>query len=137
MYASDILYLMTMFLSKCATAFLFLRLTPGRGHAVAIWGTISTCKLWAVVSIFLVAFRCHTVHPWLDVSSACTGLVGSLCQRACSLLTTQFARWAFIAALDMATEAALFIISVYLVWGLQMSMKSKAIVVCAFSCRLP
>jgi hypothetical protein len=111
-----------MFLSKMATAFLFLRLTPGRGHAFAIWGTISISTVWAIVSIFLVAFRCHASHPWTDFSNECTGL---------------FARWQFIGALDMITELSLFLISVYLVWGIQMSMKSKAIVVCAFGCRLP
>lgn len=37
----------------------------------------------------------------------------------------------------MLTEAALFLISVYLVWGIQMSKKSKTTVVCAFGCRLP
>lgn len=35
------------------------------------------------------------------------------------------------------TEVALFCMSVYLVYGLQMSMKSKAIVVGAFGVRLP
>jgi hypothetical protein len=111
-----------MFLSKCATAFLFLRLTPGRGHAFAIWGTISTSIVWAIVSIFLIAIRCHPAHPWTDITNTCTGL---------------FARWQFIAALDIFTEAGLFFISVYLVWGIQMSLKSKAIVVGAFGCRLP
>jgi hypothetical protein len=111
-----------MFLSKCSTAFLFLRLTPGRGHGFAIWATISASIVWAIVSAFLVALRCHSTHPWEDVSAECTGL---------------FARWQFIGALDIVTEAALFLLSLYLVWGIQMSIKSKAIVVCAFGCRLP
>ena len=53
------------------------------------------------------------------------------------MLTQQFARWEFVGILDCITEAALFGISVYLVWNIQMSMKSKTIVVCAFGCRLP
>lgn len=48
-----------------------------------------------------------------------------------------FERWQFIAALDILTEAALFSISLYLIWGIQMSLKSKTIVVTAFGCRLP
>lgn len=69
-----------------------------------------------------MAFRCHAAHPWIDITTQCTGLL---------------ARWQVVGALDIITEAALFLISVYLVWGIQMSMKSKAIVVCAFGCRLP
>jgi hypothetical protein len=50
---------------------------------------------------------------------------------------SQFARWQFIGALDIVTEVALFAISLYLVWGIQMSRGSKSIVVAAFGCRLP
>jgi hypothetical protein len=53
------------------------------------------------------------------------------------LTPQQFARWEFVGVLDCITEVALFGISVYLVWNIQMSMKSKTIVVCAFGCRLP
>jgi len=122
-YVADFLYIITLFFSKASTAFLFLRLTPGRGHSIAIWSTISLCVTWAFISILLIAIRCHPKNPWLDTSAS-----------VCSNL---FARWQFIAALDIVTEAALFAISLYLIWGIQMSMKSKAIVVTAFGCRLP
>jgi hypothetical protein len=49
----------------------------------------------------------------------------------------QFARWLFVGAFDVITEAALFGISVYLVWAIRMNAKSKLIVVAAFGCRLP
>jgi hypothetical protein len=122
-YASDILYITTLFLSKLSTAFLFLRLTPGRGHSIAIWSTLCTCIAWAFISILLVALRCHPAHPWLDTTTA-----------VCSSL---FTRWQFIAALDILTEASLFSISLYLIWRIQMSIKSKTVVVIAFGCRLP
>ncbi|PMD36735.1 hypothetical protein L207DRAFT_532336 [Hyaloscypha variabilis F] len=122
-YGSDILYIVTLFFTKLSTAFLFLRLTPGRGHSIAIWSTISMTVAWALISIFLVAIRCHAATPWLDTTSA-----------VCSNL---FARWQFIAALDILTEIGLFSISLYLIWGIQMSIKSKTIVVTSFGCRLP
>jgi len=50
---------------------------------------------------------------------------------------SQFARWQFIGALDVITEVALFAISVYLVWSIQMSRNAKSLVVGAFGCRLP
>lgn len=78
---------------------------------------------WAVASIFLIGIRCHPAHPWFDNTTA-----------KCSSL---FTRWQFIAALDILTEIALFSISLYLIWGIQMSLKSKIIVVTSFGCRLP
>ncbi|KAE9378949.1 hypothetical protein N431DRAFT_327110, partial [Stipitochalara longipes BDJ] len=122
-YSSDILYIITLFLTKLSTAFLFLRLTPGRGHSIAIWSTISTTIAWVLISIFLIAIRCNPANPWLDTTTA-----------VCSNL---FARWQFIAALDILTEVGLFSISLYLIWGIQMSLKSKTIVVTSFGCRLP
>jgi hypothetical protein len=52
-------------------------------------------------------------------------------------VSSQFARWQFIGALDIITELALFSISLYLVWGIQMSRNSKSLVVGAFGCRIP
>jgi hypothetical protein len=49
----------------------------------------------------------------------------------------QFARWAVIGALDIATELALFALSVYIVAELQMAWHLKVTVVVVFSLRLP
>ena len=122
-YTSDLLYLFTLFLSKCSTAFLFLRLTPGKGHSIAIWSTIGLTVLWWITSTLLLALRCHTSAPWLDTNS--------------EMCPSLFPRWQFIASLDIVTELALFSISLYLIWGIQMSLRSKTIVVTAFGCRLP
>jgi len=53
------------------------------------------------------------------------------------LIVLKFARWQFVTALDVIAEVSLFLISVYLVWSIQMSLKSKSIVISAFGCRLP
>src|ERR1700728_4513817 len=76
-YASDILYIFALAFSKLSTAFLFLRLTPGRGHVLAIWSTICLSIAWTIISIFLIAFRCHPSHPWTDTIfvSECTSIV--------------------------------------------------------------
>ncbi|OCK77180.1 hypothetical protein K432DRAFT_127387 [Lepidopterella palustris CBS 459.81] len=102
-FASQVLYILTLLLSKSAIIFLYLRLTPGRGHAIASWGTLALSAIWAVMSIILISFT----------------------------------RWQAIGALDIVTEFAIFFISIYLVAGLNMGIRSKAIVVGAFSARLP
>ncbi|KAF2492721.1 hypothetical protein BU16DRAFT_513894 [Lophium mytilinum] len=122
-YASDILYVTAIFLCKLSTCFLFVNLTPSKGHLLAIWTILSLSVVWILTSLFLVSLRCHPSHPWTDTSlSTCSNL---------------FARWQAIAALDATTEILLFAMSLYLVWGIQMPLSSKLIVVGAFSCRLP
>ncbi|EEP82282.1 predicted protein [Uncinocarpus reesii 1704] len=46
-------------------------------------------------------------------------------------------RWQFAAAFDVLSEMLILSIVIYLVWGLRMSLTSKAVVVAAFGCRIP
>ena len=48
----------------------------------------------------------------------------------------QLLRWQIISAVDIATEAGLVAMSIFLVWGLRTSVSNKAVVVCAFGFRL-
>ncbi|KAF2470505.1 uncharacterized protein BDR25DRAFT_262441 [Lindgomyces ingoldianus] len=121
-FVADLFYITTLFLSKCSTSFLFLYLTPGRAHMRAIWLAIAASVTWLVSSIMLEAIRCHPNRPWTDDMATCTN---------------SFARWAFIASFDTLIEIGIVSLSVYIVWGLQMSFGSKMIVVGAFSCRIP
>ncbi|KAK0100697.1 hypothetical protein ONS95_007149 [Cadophora gregata] len=122
-YAADLLYLLTIFLSKCSVASIYLRLTPGRGHFIAVKTILIGMTAWILMGIFVVGLRCHPAEPWLDVTNA-----------ICPHLYT---RWAVIGALDMISELALFCMSIYLIWRVRMSLRSKLTVVGAFSCRLP
>ncbi|KAH7407232.1 hypothetical protein BKA64DRAFT_666141 [Cadophora sp. MPI-SDFR-AT-0126] len=122
-YVADVLYLITMFLSKCSTASIFLRLTPGRGHSIAVKTILAAMTAWIVMAIFVICLRCQPAEPWLDTTNAeCPNL---------------YSRWAVIGALDMISELALFGMSLYLVWNIRMAMKSKLTVVGAFASRLP
>lgn len=49
----------------------------------------------------------------------------------------QFLRWQVITAFDVITEVALFATSTYLLFGLQMSLEKKFVVILAFGLRLP
>ncbi|KAE8371426.1 hypothetical protein BDV26DRAFT_302787 [Aspergillus bertholletiae] len=48
-----------------------------------------------------------------------------------------FARWQFITAIDIITELSLFIFSIVLIYGLQMSIKPKLVITVAFASRIP
>jgi hypothetical protein len=55
---------------------------------------------------------------------------------ALTQFSSQFPRWEAIGIVDMATDVALFFMSVLLVKDLQMSWQPKAVVVAAFGTRV-
>ena len=65
-----------MFFSKCAVLLLCQRLTPKKGHWVAIWAILGLSACWAVSSILLLTIQCNTTHPWAAIAEQCTNLVG-------------------------------------------------------------
>jgi hypothetical protein len=56
--------------------------------------------------------------------------------RALTQFSSQFPRWEAIGIIDMATDVALFLMSVLLVKDLQMAWQPKAVVVAAFGTRV-
>jgi len=120
-YADDILYIITLWLTKSSAALLFMRLTPNRHHVLAAKAVLAASTVWAVVSMFMIALRCQLTTPWMDYDGQCTNL---------------FLRWQIISAIDIITEIALFSVAVYIVQGLQMPLLRKASVVLAFGFRL-
>ncbi|OCL03637.1 hypothetical protein AOQ84DRAFT_325604 [Glonium stellatum] len=120
--AQQILYIITLLLSKSAIIFLYLRLSPARRHKLANWGTLVVSAIWAILSIVLVSAPCNSIQFWTSGPGQCKDL---------------FTRWQAITAIDIMTETAIFLISIYLVEGLNMALRSKAMVVGAFSSRLP
>ncbi|MCJ1436551.1 hypothetical protein MMC27_005930 [Xylographa pallens] len=120
-YADDILYIITLWLTKSSAALLFTRLTPSRNHVFAAKAVLAISTVWAVVSIFMIALRCQLSTPWMDYDGQCSNL---------------FLRWQIISAVDITTEIALFAVAVYIVQGLQMPLLRKGTVVLAFTFRL-
>lgn len=121
-YVNDILFLLSMCLSKACIALLFMRLSPGKNHIRASKIALISSIVWAVVSIFMVALKCNLSHPWVEYNQKCTNL---------------FVRWQLITAFDIIIEVLLFSMSIYLVKDLQMSRKNKSAVITAFGFRLP
>jgi len=122
-YAADILYLITLALSKYSLALLFLRLSPDPNHArVSKWVAYFS-GLWVVASVTAIGVRCHLQHPWIDITA--------------DQCPTMLVRWQVISAFNIITEAAVFSMSIYLVIGLHMSLARKSMVVIAFGLRLP
>jgi hypothetical protein len=136
-FANDIFYILVLYLSKCSLGLLYLRLTPAKGHTLAAWSIIAGSTVWAVMSVMLISIRCHVGNPWASWGTECTNFVSCLPYLSLVVLRCmQFPRWEVIGTLDIVLEFALFLMAVYLVKGLQMSLRAKAIVVAAFGSRL-
>ncbi|KAH7374250.1 hypothetical protein BKA66DRAFT_468079 [Pyrenochaeta sp. MPI-SDFR-AT-0127] len=119
--ASQILYICTLFASKCSVLLLYLRLSPGGSHSIGSWSVMAASAVWAVVAVTLIAIPCNPVQYYQNPQTC----------------TNRWSKWQAIGAFDIATEILIFIIAIQLVWTLQMRFKAKIVVIIAFSARLP
>ncbi|KAF2030743.1 hypothetical protein EK21DRAFT_64705 [Setomelanomma holmii] len=122
--ASQIFYICTLFFSKCSVLFLYIRLSPGGTHKYATYSLVAASLVWVVMSIILIVVPCNLAQYYTN-------------PKACKNRVSDWSKWQAIGALDIVTELLIFGIAVQLVWSLQMRLKSKLVVVFAFSARLP
>ncbi|KAJ5963996.1 uncharacterized protein N7479_003872 [Penicillium vulpinum] len=120
--AADILYLLTLYLSKCCIIAIYLRLTPRRRHKSILWATFGLSTVGIIVSILVIAVNCEGNRPWIVPGEQCPNM---------------FPRWQAITALDISTEILLFAFCVALIWGLQMHISHKLVIMISFAARLP
>ncbi|KKK22661.1 hypothetical protein ARAM_002581 [Aspergillus rambellii] len=119
---SDVLYLITLYTTKCCVVGIYLRLTPQKLHNRASWAALILCTLWLIPAILIITINCELERPWRGTGGRCGSLL---------------ARWQFIVALDIATELILFSLAVTLLAGLFMPVKRKLTIASAFIFRLP
>jgi hypothetical protein len=120
-YASDILFICTLYLAKCAVVFLYLRLSPERNHKTASKIILGLSTVFTIASIFMISIDCNISHPWLFIESHCTGA---------------WPRWEAFAAFDIFTEVLLGLMPFAIIRSLQMSWSKKYMILMAFSLRL-
>ncbi|KAJ5744350.1 hypothetical protein N7533_009220 [Penicillium manginii] len=111
--AADILYLLTIYLSKCCVIAIYLRLTPRQRHKSFLWATFGLSIVGAIISVLVISVDCEGNKPW-----AIPGVQS-------------------IAALDISIEILLFTFCIALIWGLQMHFSHKIVIVASFAARLP
>jgi hypothetical protein len=74
-YVSNLLFVVSLGLSKISVAFLLLRLTPQKEHMRILHGIIASMAVWTVASTFTVALQCNLSHPWILIQESCPGVV--------------------------------------------------------------
>ena len=75
-FASDVFYLLTLYLSKCCAASTYLRLTPKKAHNVASWALMGLSTLWVFTSVLAIGINCELEHPWMNIAKQCSDMVG-------------------------------------------------------------
>ncbi|KAB5513114.1 hypothetical protein GE09DRAFT_1163525 [Coniochaeta sp. 2T2.1] len=74
------------------------------------------------ISILIISLRCQVAEPWLFVAVQCPGLR---------------ARWQTVFAFDVVSEVSLLLIAIYIMYGLQLALRKKLVVIFAFGLRIP
>ena len=120
-YATDILYIITLWLTRFSSVLFFQRLSQKTRHEWASAVLFIGGAICAVSCLLAVALRCNLSHPWIFANQHCTGL---------------FERWLAVTIIDIVYEIALFSVPLYIILGLQMSKRTKLKVLPAFGSRL-
>ncbi|KAF3039854.1 hypothetical protein E8E11_004310 [Didymella keratinophila] len=121
-FASQIFYILTLWTTKCSILLLYMRLSPSGAHKVASWTMLAASAGWALLAIIVICIPCNPAQFYTSKAGECGDM---------------WPKWQAITALDICTEGLIFGIAIQLVWTLHMRWKAKALVVFAFSARLP
>lgn len=139
-YIAELLYIVTLFLSKCSGALFYLRITPTGITFSVVWLLVILSAIWAIVSLLLVGIRCNMDEPWMDITIKCSRMVRlttrSTTLRCLANMILKFPRWKAIAAIDCIIEVAISSISIFLVTRMQSRFAQKATIVAVFNARL-
>ena len=83
-YATDIFYVVILYLSRGSVIFLLERL-QGLGPKPIWLYSFAALSLWFVASVFAVALKCDVRQPWIEYNVHCSGLVCAIFARRASL----------------------------------------------------
>ncbi len=92
---------------------------------------------WSVGSIFTIALRGDLSRPWATMDGS-SGIVSA----SATILAiptndcAQYARWIAIDSSGLLIDIVLWVLSVNLVWGLQMKLRKRIFILVAFAVRL-
>jgi hypothetical protein len=70
-YASSILYILTIALVKIAALIFITRLVMKKVYLLVLWTMIGFVTLWGLAAVFAFAFQCGLSHPWNSRPTQC------------------------------------------------------------------
>ncbi|KAK5729898.1 hypothetical protein LTR17_011537 [Elasticomyces elasticus] len=119
--AVDVLYILTLWSSRCSSVLFFERLSRGTRHELVWTSMLGGTAVLGTASVFTVVMRCNMSNAWLFIDQHCTGLLD---------------RWIAVTVFDILFEIVLFLHPAYMIANLQMASKIKVNVIGAFAGRL-
>lgn len=120
-YAYQILFIITICLSKISLLLFIIRLTPSavitKGGRILMGAII----LWGIATVFALAFQCSLPQPWNVTSGACRN---------------QGALYFSAGVFDIITDIATTLLPLIMMWTIQIQRAKKITVMAVFLCRV-
>ncbi|KAG5976350.1 hypothetical protein E4U55_007352 [Claviceps digitariae] len=120
LYAGQIFYILSMGLCRTSASFFVAHMTHFGPQSRPAYALIGLSVLWTVASMLTVAIRGDIRRPWDTMEGT----------------QTMYSRWIGIETTGLVLELGLWILSIHLVWGLEMRKKKRAFILGAFGARL-
>ena len=70
-YATDVLYVLNLGLTKMAVLLLIHNVTPVKGQKFAVSVVIGFIALWTFAGTFALLFQCHVAQTWQFINNQC------------------------------------------------------------------
>jgi hypothetical protein len=150
-FAGLILFILAACLAKCSTLWLLIRLfnvssrrsRMNRRSEFLWWiccATLGLTALWGALSIVALSVNCSLqTFAQIPGTTQCPDqvLLSKADLRGLETDQIQLLRWRLISAFDVITEGLLIVLTVFIVWPVQLSLELKLQVIIAFAFRLP
>lgn len=121
-YATGLLYILVLALTKLSVLLFLGTLTPVRLHKTVVWVLFGLVSAWGLSSFFVAAFQCHAPAVWnFGDSSRCISLK---------------AFWDFFNISNVVLDTILIALPITIIASLQTRIASKALVMSCFASRI-
>ncbi|KAL8912045.1 MAG: hypothetical protein Q9171_002898 [Xanthocarpia ochracea] len=122
LYASFILYVVTLGLAKSSVCIHLFKLFPYQASRHLSTALMSLNGIWTITAVFVIAFECKLPTPWSVTSN----------DKCIDLL----AFWTYYGIFNIITDIALIALPVIIVIRLQMKASQKAVIIACDASRL-
>ncbi|KAL8981399.1 MAG: hypothetical protein Q9177_005580 [Variospora cf. flavescens] len=122
LYASLLVYIVTLGLAKSSVCMHLYRLFPYRASRQSSIVLMSLIGIWTTTALFVVAFECKLPTPWSFTSTGkCINLL---------------AFWSYYGIFNIITDVALIALPLSIIMKLQMKTSQKAVIIACDASRL-
>ncbi|OCK93489.1 uncharacterized protein K441DRAFT_697070 [Cenococcum geophilum 1.58] len=120
-YASNILFIATIWLAKTAVALQVRQLTPVLWQLHLIIGFVIFLAIWGITAIFAASFQCGLPHPYQTNGNHCFN---------------QAVFWDYFGVTNIITDFVLILLPVNVLWDIQINRGRKVAILGCFASRL-